>query len=121
MAKVVDSTAGCETMAMLDCFSWYHQIWLRQEDEEKTSFITPFGTYYYLRMPEGLKNAGPTFYKMMMAILKNQMQRNVFMYVDNIVVARRRKATQIDDLAEAFANISNAQLKLNLEKCIFGL
>jgi hypothetical protein len=42
--KVVDSTAGCETMALLECFSEYHQIWLCEEDEEKTSFMTPFGT-----------------------------------------------------------------------------
>jgi hypothetical protein len=39
--KVVDS-AGCETMALLDCFSGYHQIWLRKKHKEKTSFITPF-------------------------------------------------------------------------------
>jgi hypothetical protein len=78
-------------MALLDCFSGYHQIWLRKEDEEKTSFITPFNTYCYLRMLEGLKNASPTFYRMTKAILKDQMQRNVFAYVDDIVVASRRK------------------------------
>jgi hypothetical protein len=55
--KVVDSAAGCEMMALLDCFSSCHQIWLRKEDEEKISFITPFDTYCYIRMPEGLKNA----------------------------------------------------------------
>jgi hypothetical protein len=43
--KVVDSAAGCEIMALLDCFSGYHQIWLRKEDQEKITFITPFGTY----------------------------------------------------------------------------
>jgi hypothetical protein len=88
--KVVDSTVVCETMALLDYFSRCHQIWLRKEDEEKTSFITPFDTYCYLRMPEGLKNAGPTFCRMTKAILKDQMQRNVFTYVDDIVVASRK-------------------------------
>jgi hypothetical protein len=81
----------------------------------------PFGTYYYLRMPECLKNAGPTFCRMMRAILKNQLQRNVFMYVNDIVVSSRRKAMQIDDLAETFANMCNAQLKLNPENCVFGV
>jgi hypothetical protein len=81
----------------------------------------PFDTYYYLRMPECLKNAGPTFCRMMRAILKNQLQRNVFMYVNDIVVSSRRKAMQIDDLAETFANMRNAQLKLNLENCVFGV
>jgi hypothetical protein len=58
---IVDSAAGCEMMALLDCFSGYHQIWLRKEDEEKTNFITPFGTYCYLKMPKGMCNAGPIF------------------------------------------------------------
>jgi hypothetical protein len=119
--KVVDSAAGCETMTLLDCFLGYHQMWFCKEDEEKTSFITPFGTYCYLRMPEGLKNIGPTFYRMMKVILKDQMQRDVFAYVHDIVVASRKKATQIQDLVETFANMCKAQLKLNLEKCMFSV
>jgi hypothetical protein len=58
--KIVDCAACWEMMTLLDCFSGYHQIWLRKEDEEKTSFITPFGMNCYLRMPEGLRNAGPS-------------------------------------------------------------
>jgi hypothetical protein len=103
--KVVDSAVGCETMALLDCFSGCHQIWLCKEDEEKTSFVTHFGTYCYLRMPEGLKNAGPTLCRMTKAILKKQMERNIFAYVDNIVVASRKKETQLQDLAETFTSM----------------
>jgi hypothetical protein len=72
IGKVVDSAAGCEIMALLDCFSRYPQKWLPKEDEEKTSFITPFCTYYYLRMPEGLKNVVPAFCRMMKAIPKEK-------------------------------------------------
>jgi hypothetical protein len=68
--KVVHSTVGRE-MVLLDCFPDYHQIWLCKEGEEKMSFIIPFGTYYYLRMPVGLKNADLTFCRMTKAILKN--------------------------------------------------
>jgi sulfur relay (sulfurtransferase) complex TusBCD TusD component (DsrE family) len=74
------------------------------------SFITPFNTYCYLRMPEGLKNAGPMFCRMMKAILRDQIHKNVFTYVDDIVVASKKKSTQIDDLAETFANMRGAQL-----------
>ena len=59
--KLVDIVAGCEVMSMLDCFLGYHQIWLNLDDEEKTSFSTPGGTYCYRWMTEGLRNAGPTF------------------------------------------------------------
>jgi hypothetical protein len=119
--KVVDSIVGCETMVLLDCFSRYHQIWLRKKDEKKTRFITPFGTYCYLRMSEGLKNAGPTFCRMTKAILKDQMQRNVFAYIDDIVVASKKKTTQKDDLVETFANMHGAKLKLNIVKCVFDM
>jgi hypothetical protein len=89
--KIVDSTTGCEMITLLDCFSGYHQIWLHKEDEEKTSFITPFRAYCYLRMPEGLCNAGPMFYRITKATLKDQVGRNVLSYVDGIVVASRKK------------------------------
>jgi hypothetical protein len=52
--KIVDSAAGCEVMSLLDCFSGYHQIYMKEEDKASTSFITPFGTYCFI------KNAGGT-------------------------------------------------------------
>ncbi|RLN36173.1 prpol [Panicum miliaceum] len=51
---LVDAAAGSEMMSMLDYFSGYHQIWMSKEDEAKTSFTTPFSTYCFVRMPEGL-------------------------------------------------------------------
>jgi hypothetical protein len=72
-------------------------------------------------MLKGLKNVGPTFYRMMKAILKDQMYKNIFACVNDIVVASKKKTTQIDDLAETFANMHGAQLKLNPEKCVFGV
>jgi hypothetical protein len=118
---IVDPATGCEMMALLDCFSGYHQIWLCSEDEEKTSFITPFGTYSYLRMSKGLRNAGPTFCRMVKAALKDQFGRNVLSYDNDIVVASKKKMTYISDLAETFSNMHEARLKLNPEKCVFGI
>jgi hypothetical protein len=118
--QIIDSVAGCEMKASLDCFSGYHQISLCKEDEKKTSFITCFGTYYYLRMPEGLWNAGPMFYRTVKAALKDQVGRNVLSYIDDIVVASK-KDTNICSLAETFTNMHDVQLMLNLEKCIFGI
>jgi hypothetical protein len=108
-------------MALLDCFSRYHQIWLCKEDEEKTSFITPFDTFCYLKMLKGLRNVGPTFCRITKAALKDQVSRNVLSYIDDIVVANKKKETYISDFAETFANMSEARLKLNPEKCIFGI
>jgi hypothetical protein len=59
--KIVDSTASCEVMSLLDCFSGYHQIYMKEEDKANINFITPFGTYCFVRMPEGLKTSGQHF------------------------------------------------------------
>jgi hypothetical protein len=118
--QIVDSTANCDIMALLDYFLGYHQIWLCREDEEKTSFITSFGTYCYMRMLEGLRNVGPIFCRMMKAAVKDQVGRNVFSCVDDIVVVSKEKASHISDLTETFVNMREAKLKLNPEKCVFG-
>jgi prolyl oligopeptidase PreP (S9A serine peptidase family) len=53
--KIVDDAANSEMLSLLDMFLGYHQIRVRREDEEKRSFITPFGTFCFVRMPEELK------------------------------------------------------------------
>jgi hypothetical protein len=61
MDQVIDSTACCNLLCFLDYYSGYHQIAIKEEDQEKTAFITPFGTYCYTTMSSGLKNAGATY------------------------------------------------------------
>jgi hypothetical protein len=119
--KIVDSAAGCDVMSLLDCFSGYHQIYMKEEDKASTSFITPFGTYCFVRMPEGLKNAGSTFSRLTKTVLESEVGRNIFTYVDDIVVASKNKVDHLADLAETFANMRDARLRLNPEKCVFGI
>ena len=87
-------------MSLLDCFSRYHQIWMNPKDEEKTNFITPGGTYCYRRMPEGLRNVGPTFSRMTDEVFDEQKGKNLMAYVDDIVVKSNKKETHIQDLQE---------------------
>jgi hypothetical protein len=72
-------------------------------------------------MPEGLRNAGPTFYRITKATLKDQVGRNVLSYVNDIVVVIKKKENYIADLAETFANMWETKLKLNPEKCVFRI
>jgi hypothetical protein len=53
---IVDSTAICKLLLFLNAYSCYHQISLTTGDEEKTSFITPFEIFYYIKMAFELKN-----------------------------------------------------------------
>jgi hypothetical protein len=106
-------------MSLLDYFSGYHQIYMKEEDKASTSFITPFDTYCFTRMLEGLKNAGSTFSRLTKTVLESQMGRNIFTYVDDIIVASKNKEDHLADLVETFANMRDARLRLNPEKCVF--
>lgn len=59
--QMVDETAGANLMIFIDAFKGYHQIMMYEQDEEKTTFVTPDGLYYYKVMPFGLKNARATY------------------------------------------------------------
>jgi hypothetical protein len=118
---IIYQAAGCDMLSLLDCFSGYHQVWMRREDEAKTGFTTPFGIFCFVRMPEGLRNAGSTFNRMMKLILSNQLGRNASAYVDDIVIMSEKEKDHIADLTETFNNMRQNGLKLNLEKCIFGI
>jgi hypothetical protein len=84
--SLVDAAATSELMSLFDCYSGYHQIWMKMEDEPKTGFITPSFTYWYLRMPEVLKNASESFSRMIAKVLSLKLGRNVLIYVDDIIV-----------------------------------
>ena len=59
--QVINSTGSCVLLSFLDCYSGYHQIALKEEDQIKTAFITPFGAYAYKTMSFGLKNTRATY------------------------------------------------------------
>jgi hypothetical protein len=119
--QIIDSTTGCERLSFLDAYFGYNQIRLKVEDENKTMFITPHGVYCYTTMPFGLKNAGATYQRCMQACLKEQIGRNVEVYVDDIVIKSMKADSLLDDLRETFANPDRYSIKLNPKKCSFGV
>ena len=119
--QVIDSTAGCKLLSFLDAYSGFHQIPLNPSDQIKTTFITPYGAYYYRTMPFGLRNAGATYQRCMQKCLHDQIGKNVQVYVDDVVVKTKETETLISDLEETFNNLRKFQMKLNPAKCTFGV
>jgi hypothetical protein len=74
--QVVDSTAGRSLLSFLDCYSGYHQIPIKEEDQIKTSFITLFGAFCYTTMPFELKSVGATYQRGIQQCLHSQLGRN---------------------------------------------
>jgi hypothetical protein len=77
--QVIDSTAGCDLLCFLDCYSGYHQIAIKEEDQEKTMFINRFRAYCYTTMSFRLKNAGylPTSYPGLLQEATQQEHRSL--------------------------------------------
>jgi hypothetical protein len=119
--QVINSTASCDLLCFLDCYSGYHQIAIKEEDQKKTAFITPFGAYCYTTMSFGLKNTGATYQRDIQACFKRQLNKNVEAYVDDVVVKTRNSNTLIADLEETFASLREYHWKLNPNKCVFGV
>ena len=119
--QIVDSTSGCDLLSFLDAYSRYHQIFMSKEDEEKTAFINPCGTYCFVWMPFGSKRDGSTFVRAVQTSFESQLHRNIEAYMDDIVVKTKDRLTLIQDLEETFANLRKINLKLNPEKCVFGV
>ena len=72
-------------------------------------------------MPFGLKNAGATYQRLMEKVLAPILGRNVQAYVDDMVVTCLEKDKHVTDFEELFTTIARNKLKLNPEKCVFGV
>jgi hypothetical protein len=119
--QIVDSTTGCETLSFLDAYSGYHQIKMKESDQLATSFITPFGMYCYTTMPFGLRNVGATYQRCMNHVFGEHIGRTVEACVDDIVVKTRKASDLLYDLETTFKCLRAKGVKLNPEKCVFGV
>jgi ribonuclease HI len=94
---------------------------MKESDQLATSFITPFGMYCYTTMPFGLRNAGATYQRCMNHVFGEHIGRTVEAYVDDIVVKTRKASDLLSDLETTFKCLRAKGVKLNPEKCVFGV
>jgi hypothetical protein len=119
--QIVDSTAGYELLCFLDAYSRYHQIKMKESDQLATSFITLFGMFCYVTMSFGLRNAGATYQRCMQHVFGDHIRRTIEAYVDDIVIKTRKAVDLVNDLCIAFDCLRANGVKLNPEKCVFGV
>ena len=119
--SLVDSASGCRMLSFLKAFSGYNQIRMHPRDESKNAFMAEFASYCYKVMPFGLKNADAIYQRLMDRILAPMIGKNVQAYLDDMVVTSEEKNQHIANLDELFTTIAKYNLKLDLEKCVFGV
>ena len=84
--QMLERIAGHAYYCFLDGYSGYNQIAIAPEDQEKTTFTCPYGTFAYRKMPFGLCNAPATFQRCMMAIFLNLVEEIMDVFMDDFSV-----------------------------------
>ncbi|GBG70434.1 hypothetical protein CBR_g6562 [Chara braunii] len=117
---LLDAAGGCKVFSKIDLKSGYHQIEIEPADQHKTAFKTRDGLYEFTVMPFGLTNAPATFQSLMDKVFRNQINRFVVVYLDNILIFSKSMEEHMRQLEKVMQILKDAQLYLNLEKSEFG-
>ena len=117
--QMLERLAGHSHYCFLDGYSGYNQITIAPEDQEKTTFTCPFGTYAYRKMPFGLCNAPGTFQRCMMSIFSDMVGEIIEVFMDDFSVFGGSFDICLNNLTQVLKRCEEKNLTLNWEKCHF--
>ncbi|XP_018369319.1 PREDICTED: uncharacterized protein LOC108765221, partial [Trachymyrmex cornetzi] len=115
--ETLASLAGAKVFSKLDACSGYYQIMLQEKSRKLTTFITPFGRFYFNRLPMGVSSSGEHFQKQMSAILEGI--EGACNLMDDTLVYGATEAEQDRRLEIVLKRLQDNGVTLNKAKCIF--
>lgn len=107
MDHILQRVVGSTRISLLDSFSGYNQILVHPNDQAKTAFTTPWGTFMYVKMPFGLKNAVDTFQRAMDITFAKEIHDFLVIYLDDIIVFSKSEQQHLDHLGRSLLNAGN--------------
>ncbi len=117
--QMIERLAGKRYYCFLDGYSGYYQIPIAKDDQEKTTFTCPFGTFAYRRMPFGLCNAPATFQRLMMSVFADFIEKFMEVFMDDFTVYGDSFDECLQFLSLVLKKCKEVDLVLNSEKCHF--
>ncbi|CAN6547384.1 unnamed protein product [Malus baccata var. baccata] len=117
--QMLERLAGFQFYCFLVGYSGYNQIVIAPEDQEKTTFTCPFGTFAYRRMPFGLCNAPATFQRCMVSIFSDYVEKIIEIFMDDFSVFGNSFDHCLNNLTLILKRCVETKLVLNWEKCHF--
>ena len=117
--QLVDFITSHKLLSFMDAFYGYNQIRMDRADQEKTSFVTSQGLFYYEVMPFSLKNVGATYQRLVNHMFRPQIGQNVEVYVDYMLVKSLDEEEHLDDLQKTFDTLRQFNMKLNPQQVCF--
>ena len=117
--KMLERVEGHEFYCFIDGYLGYNQIEIALEDQEKTTFTCPFGTFAFRKMPFGLYNAPITFQRCMMGIFSDIKEIILEIFMDDFLVFGDSYEDCLENLQKVLERCQEKNLVLNWEKCHF--
>lgn len=110
---------GATMFSKLDANSGFWQIPLSERSKEFTTFITPFGRFYFNRLPFGISSAPEHFQRRMGQVLSGQ--EGVVCHMDDVLIWGATQAQHDERLRAVMDRLRAAGITLNKDKCEFGV
>ena len=117
--QMLERVSGHKFYGFLDGYSGYNQIEIALEDQEKTTFTCPFGTFAFRKMPFELCNAPGTFQRSMMGIFSDMIEHILEIFMDNLFIFGDSYEGCLENLRRVLEWCQEKNLVLNWEKCHF--
>ena len=117
--QMLDRLARHPHFCFLDGYSRYNQIAIAPEDQEKTTFTCPYGTFSFRRMSFGLCNAPATFQRCMMSMLSNLAEEVMEIFMNDFTIYGSSFEHCLQNLGTILHRCQDKNLALNWEKCHF--
>ena len=118
----IDTVGGSKPkyLSAIDLEMGFHQVPIREEDREKTAFLTPSGKYRYKAMPMGLRNSPASFQSTVDLVLSGIRYKHCLAYMDDIIIFSTTFEEHMRDLEDVLDRLIAANLKLKPSKCEIG-
>ena len=117
IVQVLDTLAGKKLFSVLDGFSGYNQIQIAPEDQDKTTFICPWGIFAYQVLPFVLCNAPATFQRAILNIFSNLINEGLEVYMDDFTPYGDDFEPVLETLEKVLQRCIDTRLCLSHEKC----
>lgn len=115
--QVLDSLSGKKLFSFLDGFSRYNQIRISPQDQDKTTFTSPWGTFAYRVLPFGLCNAPTTFKRAVIGIFFDMLNDSLEIFMDDFIPYGVTFEDALQNLEKVLKRCIQANLSLSTKKC----
>ena len=116
----IDALQGAGFFSSLDLASGYWQVPVAEKDQHKTAFCTPEGGLYeFVKMPFGLTNAPATFQRLMNEIFKDDLFKQVLIFLDDLLVFSETPAEHLEQLEKVFPKIARGRIEIEAQEVRF--